>query len=100
MTLSHDLQQCEEQIAQLLARTQELRQKAEELEKQNFLLQEQLLNNPGQKEGLQELAKLYDEGYHICHAYFAQPRHEECLFCLSFLHREGIPQKSEGLTAP
>lgn len=100
MTLSHDLQEYEEQIARLLDRTRELRQKAEELEKQNFLLQEQLLNNPAHKGGLQELATLYDEGYHICHAYFAQPRQEECLFCLSFLHREGIPQKNEEPTAP
>ncbi|MGI5892625.1 MAG: initiation control protein YabA [Bacillota bacterium] len=95
MSLSHDLQEWEEKIAALLAETQTLRERAEEIEKQNFLLQEQLAAGGGKKSGLKELAQLYDEGYHICHAYFAQSRSEECLFCLSFLHREGIPQKHE-----
>ncbi len=37
-------------------------------------------------EGLEELTKLYDEGYHICATYYAQRRNgEECLFCQSFL---------------
>ena len=53
---------------------------------QNARLLERLSEENIRSEGVEELTKLYNEGYHICSTYFAQSRNgEECLFCQSFL---------------
>jgi len=38
--------------------------------------------------GQQNLANLYNQGFHVCNIYFGQMRDSECLFCAAFLHRE------------
>ena len=90
MSLSRDVRDWIERLTALLEDGRQLGRRIDELESQNAILQERLLKAGIKGEGLEALKSLYNEGFHICHAHFAEARDEECLFCLSFLHREGV----------
>ncbi len=95
MSIGQQFKEWEEKLANLLLEGQMLRRRIEELERQNAILQEKLTSEDMSSGGLEALRKLYDEGFHICHAHFAQPREEECLFCLSLMYREGVDNSRE-----
>ncbi|MCL1874205.1 MAG: initiation control protein YabA [Clostridiales bacterium] len=81
MSLGEELLQLEEKLAALYEECERLRQAAASLEEKKNLLSQQL----AAEQELKPLNRIYDEGFHICHAYFTKERAGECLFCLALL---------------
>ncbi|MDR3289098.1 MAG: DNA replication initiation control protein YabA [Peptococcaceae bacterium] len=91
----------EEKIHSLLEEVQSLKPYVEALAEENIRLKhevcslpenvtEQVIANARHLQGIanENLEKLYQEGFHVCHLHFAQPLDDgDCLFCRGFLHR-------------
>lgn len=96
MSLIKELNALTEKLQDALDQVEQMKLVVESLEDQNKILRTKLSTEKIRGEGFESLSHLYDEGYHICHDYFAQRREEPCLFCLSFLYEEGYNGTNEG----
>jgi len=90
LEVTEALIEMEKKLTEMLAEIKELKMKVYSLEQQNQQLRAKLYTKPSQGQGYENLARLYEEGFHICPMHFATARNqgEDCLFCLGFLRRE------------
>ncbi len=92
-----ELQALNNEFKQVKNKVYKVYKEKEDLEKENRKLKKLLFNNgevgskPEQKtskevlKSYNNLSKLYEEGFHICHFNFGEKRDGNCLFCKSLL---------------
>ncbi len=89
MNLSEQLADMQQTLVQLTEKFQQLQTHIANLEAENEWLRQQAApavnNTQSDADGLNSLQKLYDDGIHVCPAYFGKTHDSGCLLCMEVL---------------
>lgn len=89
MSLSKQLADMQRTLSQLTDDFLQLQRHIANLEAENEWLRQQaapaVTQNQNDDDGLHTLQKLYDEGIHVCPAYFGKTHDGGCLLCMEVL---------------
>jgi len=98
---SQAMTEVEKNLGKMMEEIGRLKRYVVSLEEENIRLKRQMFavsereiervqSNAGriQLEARENLEKMYQEGFHVCHFYFGEPLEEGCLFCSAFLQHE------------
>ena len=90
MNVSKQLATMQQTLSQLTEEFQQLQVYIANLEAENEWLRQQAApavqnNSQSENDGLHTLQKLYDDGIHVCPAYFGKTHDGGCLLCMEVL---------------
>lgn len=89
MTLSEQLRTMQNTLQQLTAALADMQTQVAKLEEENERLRQRITPVIKEKQdtagGQKALQQLYEEGYHVCPAYFGREHDGGCLFCMEVL---------------
>ena len=89
LSLSEKITEMQQSLQQLSSQLAEMQLEVEKITEENERLRQQitpvLAKNTNTSDGHKALQQLYEEGYHVCPAYFGREHDGGCIYCMEVL---------------